>query len=105
MLTLSGFPKEFFAERAEVVPLMTRGVEPPLADFPPTTVEGRVFVDCHVIAFSADCDLFLTGPAPIVAIPPANVGPCEVVCFVSEIVEACEFVVPEDIHMVVNDAA
>ena len=103
--TVNGFPKEFFAERAEVVAPMKRGVEPPLADFAPTAVEGGVLVDCNVIAFSADCDLFLTGPAPIVAIPVENVGPCEVICFVHEIIEVCEFVVPVDSHMVINDTA
>ena len=69
MPTVCDFPKEFFADRAEVAPLLTRGVEQPLADFPPAAVEGKVFVDCHVIAFSADCNLFLAGPPPIAAIP------------------------------------
>ena len=56
--TVNWLPEEFSADHAEVVPLMTSGVEPPLVDFPPTAVEGRVFVDRH-----------LAGPLPIVAIP------------------------------------
>ena len=64
---------------------MTRDVEPPSTDFTPAAVEGRVLVDCDVIASSADLDFLLNGPAPIAAFPFANVGPCEVICFVLEI--------------------
>ena len=43
--TMSGSIKEFFAGRVEVVPLVARSSEPPLAYHSPTAVEGKVFVD------------------------------------------------------------
>ena len=39
MPTVCGFPKEFFADRAEVVPLMTRGVQTPFAGFAPAALK------------------------------------------------------------------
>ena len=78
-LPTNGSIKEFLADCAEEVRLEAGGVEPPLADHSPTAVEGKVLVDCAVVASAADFDLCWSYPAPFAI--PANAHPCEVICF------------------------
>ena len=54
--TMSGSIKEFFAGRAEVVPMVARSMKPPLAYHSPTAVEGSVFVNGFVVATTAATD-------------------------------------------------
>ena len=74
--TMNGSIKEFFAGRAEVVPMVARSMKPPLAYHSPTAVEGRVFVDGIVVATTAATDFFLSHPVPVAV--PTCVNPSEV---------------------------